>query len=149
MAATFLSLPDAGENMRVLPTARVSFKHALTAQWVAQYPPAVDGFYNEGVRQRKNLANTVAESGWEAAQAAEDLIRGTTVPSPADVSARNFRVMCDDLDPAGAQAYAMYRLLCSYTHASSHTVDAYFQADPLEVFTYPHRYDESDSRVWL
>ncbi|GAA3629359.1 hypothetical protein C8D88_1011863 [Lentzea atacamensis] len=152
LARGVLKLREAAMHLESLPLTREAFQFALTAQWIAQYAPAVSGFINESSRQHNATIKTINETGWKAAADNEDarqLDTPTREKSFVDQSARNFSQLCEDLNPGGTEAYAIYRIMSSYTHPGYRVVDQYLQAEPLAAYTYPTNFDEDDSRPWL
>ncbi|SMC85563.1 DUF5677 domain-containing protein [Lentzea albidocapillata] len=152
LARSVLALRDLEMYLESVPLTREAFQFALTAQWIAQYQPAVSGFINESSRQHNATIKTILETGWKGAADSEDSRQlGTPArgKSFTDQSARNFSQLCDDLQPGGTEAYAIYRIMSSYTHPGYRVVDQYIKDDPLLGFTYPTNFNKEDSLPWL
>lgn len=127
-----LDLYEAGKHVESLPLIRSVYESALTAMWVAQSREAINGFFNEDVRQRRALSETFAKSTSKVFQEGAPHIAGIDLDkldSVADDQARNFQRLCDALQPGGAHAYALYRALSAHTHPSSLLVDQYAEPD--------------------
>lgn len=108
------------------PIVRTSYECAITAQWAAQVPDGIQALLNEDYRSRRSMAETLRGSqAW-----AEP---GLLVPTPDDhdhqslsnAQARNFKQMCEDLSPGGAEAYSYYKTLCWFSHATNYVADYY------------------------
>lgn len=150
LAATVLLLQDHDRGLESFPLVRSAFEHALTAQWLAQYPHGIHGFVNESLRQNKNLLTTVAQTGWASAVELLDQVDAVApTKHPADDAARHIKQLCDDLVPAGTQAYTMYRILCQYTHPTPRIVESYISRNPLIAHSFPAGYQETDNAMWL
>jgi hypothetical protein len=129
LAGPALGLLDKGKVLAALPLVRACFESAITAQWVTQTTDGAPAFVNEDVRQRhahvKTLEKAVSQVFREAApEIAANLIDRLETSA----TAKGFHNICNDLVPAGADAYSIYRMLSQYSHASVLVIDDYLQA---------------------
>lgn len=150
LASTVLLLQEHERRLEAIPLVRSAMEHALTTQWLAQYQDAIRGYMHEGLRQHKSLLSRIAAAGWKKASDALtqfDQIEGDK--HPAHDAARYVERLCNDLEPAGDEAYSMYKILCAYTHPTPRIAEAYLLQDPLRLSREPVSYDQSDWTVWL
>lgn len=136
--------------LEAMPLVRAAWESSLTAHWLAQNPDAIRGFTDEDIRQHRNLLDTMAKTGWEsAAEPAQTLNQHQPTGGPTQESARYFERLCEDLAPGGQQSYAIYRMLCSYTHPGGRIASRYVKDDPIEFHAIPIDFNEEASAVWL
>ncbi|GAB2966666.1 DUF5677 domain-containing protein [Saccharothrix stipae] len=141
-----------GEDLRLeaVPLVRSAYEHSLTAMWLAQYDEAVIGFVNRYDQQRRLAVDTIAKAGWSGAkELADRLEQEERRSSRADGPAGNFGQLCNELEPGGDEAYAIYRILSSLSHAGALLADHYMAADPLEVSLEPRRVGEATHWLYL
>lgn len=130
LGVVILDLYEADKRLEAMPLVRSLYEGALTAQWLAQSREAVGAWFNEDVRLRRMLSKDLARSASEIFKASASEVAhldAEDVESIAGNQARHFSRLCDALQPGGAHAYAMYRIMSSYTHPSSTLVDHYAQ----------------------
>lgn len=131
------------ESMRLeaMPLIRGAMEHALTAQFTAQARDAVFGLLNDYAKKRNSLNEEIVKAGWSGAdKLVSDLDDWGQVDTPTTVSARNFQQLCTDLEPGGAEAYALYRLLSGLSHAGGMIVDEYAEDGPLRLSVMPDKF---------
>lgn len=121
-ARAYLAAVEAGPVLVATPLARMCFETALTAQWIAQTPDGYRSVSNEEIRQRIGLVRAMRDSANEVFQQGAEHVTHADVAqrlaSDSDASARNFKQLCDDLTPGGAEAYAIYRAMSMESHPS-------------------------------
>lgn len=125
-------LPAARRGLTVveLPLVRMAYESAISAQWVAQVDDGVNAFYNEEIRQRRNLRTTLAKSVSDVFREGAATLRHTDSPAlESDSTARQFEQRCLDLTPGGPDAYALYRILSMASHATIDVCDEYLEED--------------------
>ena len=140
-------LPDAA-----MPLARVIYECGLSAQWVAQVPDAAEAFTNEGIRARRNLRETLRQAASAAfRESATRVVHADDDfhPSLSDASARYFEQLCLDLEPAGYEAYAVYRAMSALSHAGAETADAYVRLTEEGHLTFAQRPRATDNEAFL
>lgn len=114
----------------VLPLVRQAYECALTATWMALNRESAFAQFNEEIRRTRAVRVTLGKSRQFAdrvellAQEPEEL---SGVASLAQ--ARNFSVLCDDLEPDGATFYLVYRILSKYCHSGPFVIDQYLTPD--------------------
>ncbi|GGS28290.1 hypothetical protein [Actinokineospora fastidiosa] len=147
LASAVLVLRSTKLFLESIPLTREAFQFALTAHWLTVWPSAVDGFIAESERQHNLTLSSVIKAGWEALAEREEAPAKTKDFTAQ--SARNFHQLCNDLTPAGQEAYAMYRILSSYTHPGYRVIDQYLAGEPIRGHTYPVKFTQDDARPWL
>lgn len=135
LAVAAVALFERGLHLESLPTIRSLYEHAITAAWMSEYPDAALAFVNAGERNRRKAIRTATQAGWgkhvsKPAGASPDL---EPIASPMDPVASKFEQICDHLTPGGVSAYAVYRMLCAYSHPGPMLVDEYIEEDPLSL----------------
>jgi len=134
---TYSLAPVAVELLRrksgwaVTPIVRLMFECGITAQWVRHVPDSHVAFVNEAARQKTNFAKAVAATLLDIAGDAASAAMKTYPEAYTSSSggARSFERRCRDLQPGGREYYAVYRLLCTVSHASPGLVEQYFLAN--------------------
>lgn len=108
------------------PLVRAVFETAVHAMWIAQVPDAMPAALREEWRQRKNILVTLndAPTFRDHDLSKVDRLDGWGQQTVTG-SARRFDEVCNDLDLAGADAYANYRLLSAFCHPSVLLADLY------------------------
>ncbi|GAB2865358.1 hypothetical protein GCM10027200_77320 [Lentzea nigeriaca] len=135
-----LTLFRAGHRSEALPTVRAIYEHALTTQWLALHAAATTALVNEYGRNRANMARTLRQAGTkDMVEAAEHLENDAweKIPTDSDQQARQFQELCDDLEPAGSEAYFYYRLMSSLSHPTGKVVDEYLTDNPITLHLEP------------
>lgn len=116
----------------VAPTIRVCFESALTAQWIAMSTDAAKAMFNKEVNQRRAMQKTLTDARSNTMQQLADRVAHTDlrklVTSSRD-QAKFFEQMLGDFDGGGPDAYAYFRMLSTFTHASASLVDRYLEED--------------------
>ncbi|WP_324012485.1 DUF6988 family protein [Microbacterium sp. JZ37] len=131
-AAAVSTLIRANQITAAIPLARLAYESAITAAWLVQSAEdhGVRAFLHEYTRTRSSLQK-------DALQAASAVFReGAGTIADADPtahagsfdSARRFGDICQDLSPAGPDAFIIYRLFSGFSHASPRLADLYFHA---------------------
>lgn len=154
LAEAVLLLDSGGYRLEVYPLVRAAYEAALTAAWLAHVPDAPEAFVNAEWRNRHILLDGIEPAWGQVVPHAE--IDAAAARQPAalyetssQTSARHFERLCDDLEPAGKQAYGVYRLLCSNTHPSAWVAEHYLRPgsedDPLRLSNRPDRFEEDAS----
>ncbi len=143
LAKAALMLLDEDLVLEAMPTVRSLYEHALTAQWVGQdlNQNGAAGFFNEYRRARRATAQALRDTGRESSREKADRMEDTepwkVVPDDAHKPARNFSVLCRELD-AKEELYSYYRIMSAMAHASGHIVDSYVETvDPFVVRPQP------------
>lgn len=122
-------LLDNGHENASLPLVRAVYETAITAAWLVQAKEheGITAFLHEYARGRRALQK-------DALLAASQVFREGAVdlpnvdPSPYEDkidSMQWFKQVCEDLHPAGIDAYILYRILSGYSHPSATIVDFY------------------------
>lgn len=118
----------------VAPLVRACYELALTTHWVAQADDGYRAVSNEAIRTRRAMADSLRKSTSEVFQeAGEDLPHtdlASRLESASDASARNLEQLCNDLEPGGADAYAIYRALSMESHPSVLIADQWLDPPP-------------------
>ena len=144
-------LDSEGYRLEVYPLVRAAYEAALTAAWLAHVPDAPEAFVNTEWGNRRRLLDGIEPAWGHEIPRAE--IEAATARQPSEpyetssqMSAKNFERLCDDLKPAGKQAYGVYRLLCSNTHPSAWVAEHYLRPggnDELpKLSNRPDRFDD-------
>jgi hypothetical protein len=131
LAPSALDLLDSGRVLAALPLVRAGFEAAIDAQWVAQTKDGWAAFLNEDLRQRQNLVKSLEQAASHVfREAAPSVARYSHLEKlETTASVRHFQHVCDDLVPAGGDAYITYRSMSHLTHASGLVVDLYLESD--------------------
>ena len=134
-------------TLEAMPMIRLMYECALNAMWLAQNEDGSNAFMNKETKSRKAIVRTLAESSWRDRQFPE--FDAGLLESASDPQAGNFEALCKDLQPGGADAYAIYRLLCRYGHATGFIVDKYarFDAD-LKLVGIAHFAEFDSDSLW-
>lgn len=109
---------------------RSTMEATMTAAWLALYPEKTPDFVvNSSTEKGKVLkeidkAGYASDGGTALAQIDETVADFDGTP---DLEARHFYKRCKSME-GGAQVYAMYRVLCTWDHATNDLADAYTQA---------------------
>lgn len=129
-AKAILLLIDADQANAATALVRQAFEDALTAAWLVQSRDqhGVLAFLHEHARSRSNLKTSAMKAINDTLRDNADTITGTDMaPYKGSLdNARQFAQICEDLTPGGYDAYVLYRILCSYSHATVQVVDLYF-----------------------
>lgn len=152
LGTVVLDLHERGLRLEAMPTARSLYEIAITAQWLAQSREAINAFFNEDVRQRKALSNTMAESASAAfREGASEIahLDKEDLETIARAQGQYFEQRCRALAP-GAYAYALYRAMSWYCHPTGLLADQYaVEADnPAGVELRPEP-DQIEHDTWL
>ncbi|QUF07165.1 hypothetical protein KCV87_14650 [Actinosynnema pretiosum subsp. pretiosum] len=135
-----LTLFRAGLHSESIPTVRAIYEHALTTQWLALHAAGTTALINEYGRNRASTAKTLRQAGAaDMIKAAEHLENDAweKIPTDSDQQAKQFLELCNDLEPAGSEAYFYYRLMSSLSHPTGQVVDEYLSDDPLTLHLEP------------
>ena len=129
LATAGFDLFERGDWLVAMPIVRSAYECAIRAQWINQVPDAGDGFLAEDSRQMGNYERTLSEAQSETMRDAASRISHRIVSDYGDATseARRFDLACRDLEPAGVDAYAIYRALSQYVHPSVLLVDQYLR----------------------
>jgi len=125
-------LVDAGHYNSAIPLVRAVYECALTAVWLAQSKDddAVKAYLHEHSRQRywtsAHMKRAVVATFRENASKVADV--DMSMFAGSQDKAGKFDKLCDDLTPGGAEAYTLYRILSSLSHAGVGVVDLYWYA---------------------
>jgi hypothetical protein len=95
---------------------------------LAQVPEAAEVFVLGSIRSRRRAAPDIRRTGWEGASEAAERVATMDDDSFYEAVSKergDFRQLCEDLNPGGAQAYLIYRMLSWHTHASAFLADEY------------------------
>lgn len=106
---------------------RQMYECAITAQWAADSREGVPALANETIRQRRALAESMRQSTSRVFREGADEIAhldDEKFETIAGNQAQSFKARCDALE-GGVHAYAIYRALSAYCHASTQLVDEY------------------------
>jgi len=130
LAPIILDLLERGSVVEATPLIRLAYENAFTCMWINQVPDSVAGFMNEGVKKRRATARTLREAG-DAIQPGLAELLEQDLPDDLDTSsngpAGNFQQLCNDLEPGGAYAYALYRYLTQYSHPTMKLGDLFLR----------------------
>lgn len=144
------ALPD-GLTVVHMPLVRSIFESTITVVWCDEVADAADGLVNEGARQRRALSRSLA-----ASRSMRDLADQVSaaewgvLPTSSTEQAKYMEKRCDDVALDGA--YAIYRVLGGFSHASIETIDAYLDTqsftpgEPMSVKSNPGPL--SSSHAW-
>lgn len=122
-------LLDNGHENASLPLVRAVYETAITAVWLVQAKEheGITAFLHEYARGRRALQNDVLIAASQVfREGATDL--PNVDPSPYEDkidSMQRFKQVCEDLHPAGVDAYILYRILSGYCHPSATVADQY------------------------
>lgn len=133
---------------------RQMYECAITAQWATDSLESIPAMTNESIRQRRALAESMRRSTSQVFRENADEIahihdeKSETI---ANDQAKSFAARCNALE-GGAHAYAIYRALSAYCHASTQLVDEYIivkseKSDP--IFRIEPRGFDHDSWLYL
>lgn len=127
-------LLDNGHMLSAIPLIRLAYECALTSVWLVQSEgtEAVKAFIHEYARGnrsmkmnlRKAMSATFRDNAESIADADVEPYRGSLD------NAQRFDLICEDLEPGGADAYIYYRALSSFSHAGVRLLGQYFEPDP-------------------
>lgn len=127
-------LIDNGHVLSAIPLIRLAYECALTSVWLVQSEgtEAVKAFMHEYARSnrsmrvslRKAMSATFRENADSIADADVEPYRNSLD------NAQRFDLICEDLEPGGADAYVYYRALSSFSHAGVRLLEQYFEPDP-------------------
>lgn len=136
LAPRIVDLLEDGLLLEATPLLRLAYETSITAQWLWLFPDAIAAFANEGMRQRRAVAETLRKttfaSATEMAAAVTKDLPDDRVPSNSDPAGKHFYQRCLDMKEAGEDAYALYRLLSQYSHPSMYLSDFYLRRLPDE-----------------
>lgn len=153
-AGTILELLDKERSVEAIPLIRTTYEGGVTAQWVDMIgPDAATATYNEYIRQRTALSQTLSKSKREVLRDAAPTISGleyTRTPSHSDAQARRFASLTEDF-LSGTEIYSYYRMMSEFSHIGLASIDRYFSepdSDDGELsFNYQPR--QPDRTLWL
>lgn len=130
-----LRLLREGLVVEATPLVRQCYEIAVTCLWLVHVPDAVVSLVGEHARQRRATVRTLRDIDRPLEQEVADRIEHTLPDdwtifdeSPSRGSGQNFQQRCNDLEPGGAGAYAIYRALSQFSHASGSVMDFYLTA---------------------
>lgn len=122
-------LLDHGQENASLPLVRAVYETALTAVWLVQTKEhqGITAFLHEYARGRRALQNDALIAASQVfREGATDLPNVDTSPYEDKIdSMQRFKQVCEDLHPAGIDAYILYRILSGYCHPSATVADQY------------------------
>lgn len=145
LATAVMILRQEGHSLESMPLVRAAYEHALLAQFVALCPEGPTGISNSYMHNRKKVIETITNAGWQgASELADQLADWTETASPTTATATQMKQLCDDLEPGGDQAYAIYRILCGLTHPGAMLMDLYVEPEPFALAVDPIRFDSDD-----
>lgn len=129
LAEQGFNLIEQGEWLVAMPIVRSAYECAIRAQWINQVPDGGDGFFAEDSRQVRNYAKTLSQATSATMRDAAGKISHRIVEEYGDPfqQARRFDLACSDLEPGGADAYAIYRAMSHFSHPSVLLVDQYLE----------------------
>lgn len=134
LAPEIATLLRTGRVWMATPLVRLALECALKAQWIRHVPDGFAAFASEGLRQRRNLIDAIERSVLRVDGPIVDFDQDPALAwldeTTSNAGAKQFRLLCDDLEPGGSTYYAIYRLLSATSHASVNLVDEYFIANP-------------------
>lgn len=127
-----LDLYEEGFALEAMPTVRSAYESALTACWLAESREAPAAIFNEDMRQRRVLGETLAKATSAVFRGEADSFTKAEVErleTTADAQARRFNELCNALRPGGTDAYVVYRVMSAFTHPSASLADEYVTED--------------------
>lgn len=130
-ARAYLSVIDTVPSMAASPLLRACYEQAITAHWIAQVKDGYRAVTQEYLTQRRKLAKglwSTAISAFEPhAEAIEETSRidADLLENLSQSTAGNFLDLCQDLTPAGKEAYTYYRLMSMESHTSTMVAEQY------------------------
>lgn len=154
LAEAVMLLDSNGYRLEINPLVRAAYESALTAAWLAHVPDAPEAFVNkEWDNRRRQLTGIEAAWGTEILEDEIDAAVSQLSEKPhltlSKKSADYFERLCEDLDPGGKQAYGIYRMLCSNSHASAWVTEHYLrpgaEGELPKLLNYPSRFDEDNT----
>jgi hypothetical protein len=153
VAAPALDMLERGLVLESMPLVRTTFECALTAQWVAQIDDAAQAFINADIRKRRALVKDLEQAVSQAMRTGAPDIAARLVeelPSSSNAAANNFHDLCLDLQRAGYDAYATYRMMSHFSHASVIVADEYLrEPDPgVAAFGLRMEPDQPPASTW-
>ncbi|WP_206448805.1 DUF5677 domain-containing protein [Agrococcus sp. KRD186] len=127
-------LLDNGHLNAAVPLVRLVYECALTATWLVQSEDhnGIKAFLHEYTRQQSNLQSALTRAVSATFRSSRGAVADTNMDEYLGSSdnARRFDLICEDLEPGGADAYIFYKILSSISHAGVRLVDLYFSAPP-------------------
>ena len=124
-------LPN-GLTIAHMPLVRSLYEATLTVCWTDEVADGANGLLNEGLRQRRALRQSLANT--RSMREIADQISGTDLtelPTASTQQARQMQQRCDDIALDGG--YAIYRMLSGLSHPSVDTIDAYVDGDSFQL----------------
>ena len=104
---------------------RQAYECAVTAIWMAMNRESAFAMFNEEVRRNRSVKFTIGKSQQFADRVTLPVDPDTLDNVSSLPQARNFEVLCEDLEPDGATLYLLYRILSKYCHAGPSVIDQY------------------------
>lgn len=145
-------LLDEGCVVEAIPLIRTAYECALTAHWIAQVDDGAEAFLNKDIKSRQRAERTAQAAVSEALRnggpiAGADL---DELETSAGGPAGDFKQLCDDLTPGGADAYFHYRAMSMYTHPAALLVDQYLTLsdDGIDFAAFHIQPKEKESGAW-
>ncbi|WP_143267844.1 DUF5677 domain-containing protein [Amycolatopsis alba] len=140
--------------IETFPLLRATYESALTAHWVAQSSDGAEALLNKDVQGRKAAATTLAKARSAILRSGSQQFPGADaefLKTSSGNQARNFEKLCEDLELAGADAYAYYRLMSWYTHPTARLIDLYIEPsdDLTEVESLRQVPEQMDANMWV
>lgn len=128
-------LEVAGLRLQAVPLVRSMWETAITSSWLSQGEnhEGIVAFHEEMQRLHLNLVENMKRTSYtDLKAAAEALPPEEPIPLASDDtdSAKQFKILCDDLVPGGPDAYLAYQMFSHFTHPTSLLAGLYW--DPID-----------------
>lgn len=127
LARAAMVLIDADFVAETSPLTRAVYECALTTHWAAQVDDSALQLSDQEIRAHRALVRELQEARLLDQIPPER----RKLPSDQDqhITKITFEQICDDLNPGGDEAYAIYRILSAYSHATTTAIGRYLQPD--------------------
>lgn len=120
-------------NVSIMPLIRSVFEGAITSAWIVQVDDATAAFKGEHFRQEKNLRETLLDSKDSWWRGLGEKMGGLEAQdeevSDSIQQAKYIKDRCLDFQ-TGNELYAVYRMMCSLSHATISVCDNYVPPIP-------------------
>lgn len=149
-----LEMCESGSVIESFPLLRACYESAITAHWVAQNTDGAEALLNKDVQSRKAAAQTLKKARSDILRSGAHEFPGTTrelLKTSSQNQAKYFEQLCNDLEPAGADAYTYYRLMSWYTHPTARLIDLYIQPseDKTKLEALRQEPEQMDADMWI